>query len=423
MSRYQPYPEYKDSGVEWIGEVPAHWGVVPLRRIGILKGGSGFPIEAQGESSGGLGFYKVGDLSRSKDGIHLSNAEHYISKEKADSIGARILSKGSLCWAKIGAAASLNKRRIAPQDCCIDNNMTGFTTDPEMATPRFMLFLMSQVDFNPLMRPGAVPSLSEGEQSRILIGIPSVQEQTQIATFLDRETTRIDTLIEKKQRFIELLEEKRQAVITQAVTKGLDPDVPMKDSGVEWIGEVPAHWEVVKCFHAGVVIHTGKVDVNIQSPNGYYPFFTCGRETKYADQYSFDCEAILVAGNGEVGYTHYYQGKFEAYQRVYVLTSLAEFNPQFLVYYFKANLMGALESKAVGSVIQFITLGDLRHFPIAHPDVHAQSKIATFLDRETTRIDTLVAKTRESIDLLKERRSALITAAVTGKIDVRGEAA
>ena len=418
MSRYQPYPEYKDSGVEWIGEAPAHWEVT---RSDSHFGAMLSVVTVPQMSDQQLYLYSIPSVQDKGNGSYENGSEVQSSKLRVDQplilVAKLNPRKGTVCKAspKSGLLTVCSSEFVPLKPNSIGLSYLFYLVSSDAYRQR----LESLVESVTRSHQRASPS----DVAKFAWVFPPQKETEVIATFLDRETTRLDTLIEKKQRFIELLEEKRQAVITQAVTKGLDPDVPMKDSGVEWIGEVPAHWEVVKCFHAGVVIHTGKVDVNIQSPNGYYPFFTCGRETKYADQYSFDCEAILVAGNGEVGYTHYYQGKFEAYQRVYVLTSLAEFNPQFLVYYFKANLMGALESKAVGSVIQFITLGDLRHFPIAHPDVHAQSKIATFLDRETTRIDTLVAKTRESIDLLKERRSALITAAVTGKIDVRGEAA
>ncbi|QWL66123.1 restriction endonuclease subunit S [Aeromonas jandaei] len=186
-----------------------------------------------------------------------------------------------------------------------------------------------------------------------------------------------------------------------------------KDSGVEWLGQIPTHWKLRRTFHAGISIRTGKVDVNIQDDSGEFPFFTCSREAKKATQYSFDCEALLVAGNGEVGFTQYYNGKFEAYQRTYVLSDFTEYDVQFLRYHFENNLVIAVENKSIGSVIQFITLGDLRHFPLPTPPHNEQRTIAAFLDYETSRIDRLIAQQQRLIELLKEKRQAVISHAVT----------
>jgi len=186
-----------------------------------------------------------------------------------------------------------------------------------------------------------------------------------------------------------------------------------KDSGVEWMGQIPTHWMLRKTFHAGISIRTGKVDVNIQNESGDYPFFTCSREAKKANQYSFDCEALLVAGNGDVGFTQYYNGKFEAYQRTYVISKFSDYDVQFLRYHFENNLVTAVENKSIGSVIQFITLGDLRHFPLPTPPDFEQQTIAAFLDYETARIDRLIAQQQRLIELLKEKRQAVISHAVT----------
>lgn len=190
-----------------------------------------------------------------------------------------------------------------------------------------------------------------------------------------------------------------------------------KDSGVKWLGDVPVNWEIKKLFHLGVDIKTGKVDVNIQSPEGKYPFFTCGREPRFADQYSFDCEALLIAGNGEVGHTNYFNGKFEAYQRTYVVSGFKRIHPKYLEYYVKEFLSKAVSDSVVGSVIQFITLGDLRGFCVAFPLEEEQVNICRFLDSETTRIDALIGKKTRFIELLREKRQALITHAVTKGLD------
>ncbi|UNG20266.1 restriction endonuclease subunit S [Stutzerimonas zhaodongensis] len=190
-----------------------------------------------------------------------------------------------------------------------------------------------------------------------------------------------------------------------------------KESGVEWLGLVPAAWRVVRTFHLGVCIRTGKVDVNIQEEDGIYPFFTCSKDAKKARQFSFDCEALLVAGNGEVGYTQYYKGKFEAYQRTYVLSDFGDMNARFLQYHYMENLVVSVKGKSIGSVIQFITLNDLRDFPVPIPSQSEQTQIARFLDHETARIDALIEEQQRLIELLKEKRQAVISHAVTKGLD------
>ena len=191
----------------------------------------------------------------------------------------------------------------------------------------------------------------------------------------------------------------------------------LKDTSFHWLGRIDEDWALSQLFYLGVVIRTGKVDVNIRDDDGEFPFFTCGREVLRAKQHSFDCEAILVAGNGEVGFTHYYNGKFEAYQRTYVLSNFRKVLPGFLMHYLNCFLMKAVADKAIGSVIQFITLGDLRHMPVPVPAITEQTKITAFLDHETAKIDRLIAKQKRLIELLKEKQQAIISHAVTNGLD------
>ena len=192
----------------------------------------------------------------------------------------------------------------------------------------------------------------------------------------------------------------------------------MKDSGIEWIGEIPENWRKAKGKNL-FSITTGKLDVNAENPNGEYPFFTCSMFPKKIDKYSFDCEALLVAGNGLVGYTQYYQGKFDAYQRTYVLYDFIDVDPLFLKHYVSNNLSIEVAPKSVGSVIQFIKLGDLQNFNIVLPSIHEQQTIAAFLDRQCAHIDNIIEKTKASIEEYKKLRQAVITQAVTK--GVRGD--
>lgn len=186
----------------------------------------------------------------------------------------------------------------------------------------------------------------------------------------------------------------------------------MKDSGVEWLGEIPKGWNVKK----GKVLYsitTGKLDANAEEPTGIYPFFTCSMFPKKINQYAFDCEALLVAGNGVVGFTQYYKGKFNAYQRTYVLSDFHNIYPLFLKYYVSNNLKREVEQSSVGSVIQFIKLGDLQNFNIAFPEYKEQEKITEYLEMKCQKIDHIIEKTKSSIVEYKKFKQSIITQAVT----------
>lgn len=186
----------------------------------------------------------------------------------------------------------------------------------------------------------------------------------------------------------------------------------MKDSGVEWLGEIPKGWNVKK-GKALYSITTGKLDANAEEPTGIYPFFTCSMFPKKINQYAFDCEALLVAGNGVVGFTQYYKGKFNAYQRTYVLSDFHNIYPLFLKYYVSNNLKREVEQSSVGSVIQFIKLGDLQNFNIAFPEYKEQEKITEYLEMKCQMIDHIIEKTKSSIVEYKKFKQSIITQAVT----------
>ena len=187
-----------------------------------------------------------------------------------------------------------------------------------------------------------------------------------------------------------------------------------KESELVWMGKVPKNWDVKPLkYLISEPIKTGKLDVNAGSSDGVYPFFTCSSETKKINSYSFDCEALLIAGNGDVGLTKYYNGKFDAYQRTYVVSGFSSVMPRFFNYAFNSMFFKYLEPMKKGSVIDFIKLPFLQNFPIAAPDIDEQKSIVAFLDVETTRIDKLIAEKENFIKLLQEKRKALISHVVT----------
>ena len=218
----EPEPQMKASGVEWLGEVPAHWEVKRLKDYGTLFSGTGFPDQYQGVSGEALPFYKVSDLVRSSDNRYMGLSRHTVSLETTVQLRARVIPIGAIIYAKIGAALYLNRRRISTTECCIDNNMTAYVPTPEYLLPEWAFYWTSIIDFGEFANPGAIPSLGERYQATLLLVLPTLREQKIITNFLDCETAKIDGLIAKVETAIARLREYRGALITAAVTGQVD---------------------------------------------------------------------------------------------------------------------------------------------------------------------------------------------------------
>ena len=217
-----PQAPMRPSGTEWLGKVPEHWKLRRLKEVGVLKGGAGFPPDMQDVADEELPFYKVGDLKASMDGRLMAAPEHTISREIALKLRAAIIPIGSILYAKIGAALSLNRRRVTFCNCCIDNNMTAYTPQKKFIRTDWAFYWLSILNFDIYKNPGAVPSLSEGDQGALPILVPPLEEQIQIADFLADETAKIDELVVEAQSAIDLLQERRSALISAAVTGHID---------------------------------------------------------------------------------------------------------------------------------------------------------------------------------------------------------
>ena len=442
---FRPYPSYKGSGMDWLATTPSHWQVGRLKDYGVLIGGAGFPHDYQGTDDEVLPFYKVGDLSISSDGRHMGRALHSVSSEVATELGAHVIPEDSIIYAKIGAALFLNRRRVTTMPCCIDNNMTAYVPHKRELTPDWAFYWTTIVDFGALANPGAVPSLSEGDQTNIPILVPPMQEQRAIAYFLDHETAEIDALVARKERLIELLLEKRTALITRAVTKGLDPNVSMKDSGVEWLGEIPAHWNVNRLrvtvtgcqngawgteadgMHDMVCVRVADFDrlqfrARLDNPT------VRSIEPKIAQTRRLEQGDLLLekSGGGEkqpVGAVVIYDHEESAVCSNFVarMQVATGHSPRYLTYLHATLYSARINVRSIkqSTGIQNLDGESYLNEFVGLPKGPEQRAIAGFLDDATTSIDVLAARVRQAIGRLGELRSALISAAVTGKIDVR----
>ena len=242
MGKYQAYPEYKGSGVEWVGQVPKHWSLIKGGYIGSVFGSE--PIsEDLVVDEGILPFIKVSDLS--SNGLGCDSFQWFVEKSKAKSCRKQ---KNYIVFPKRGAAIFTNKVNIITVDSIIDPNLMGWKIS-NIGIVKFIALLLKSRGLKDIADVSTVPQINAKHILPEKFPIPPVAEQQQIANFLDHETAKIDTLIEKQQQLIKLLKEKRQAVISHAVTKGLNPNAPMRDSGVEWLGAIPKGWKMVPLKH------------------------------------------------------------------------------------------------------------------------------------------------------------------------------
>jgi len=442
LRRFKPYPAYKDSGVEWLGEIPTHWNVVPLKRLGELQAGAGFPEEEQGVTDEVLPFFKVGDMAESDDGKHLISAPNTVSTATAKRLRAFVFTERTIVFAKVGAALLLNRRRILTRPSCIDNNMMGFT--PRACEAEWAFYWLAGLDFGELANPGAVPSINEGQVRETPAIVPLPREQRAIAAFLDRETAKIDALVAKKERLIDLLQEKRTALITRAVTKGLDRNVPMKESGVEWLGEIPAHWEVKRIKWVARMESGHTPDKKIESywQGGDIPWISLAdtgqlREVDHiantavmttADGVEHSSAHLLPAGtvvfsrDATIGLCAITATEMAVSQHFIGWVCSSRLHPEYLLFVLR-TMMQELERLTMGATVRTIGMPDVRSLATPIPPMPEQERIIRYLLQQRAQVDALIAKIREAVDRLKELRTALISAALTGKIDVREEAA
>lgn len=438
MSHYKPYPAYKDSGVEWLGRVPEHWGICSFKRVANICYGIGEP---PGYKPEGTPLIRATNVDAGKI---RSEGLVYVDPAEIPERRAVWLAPGDIIVVRSGAYtgdSAIVRQEHCPSIAGFDMVIRAHDVDPDFLQYALLSnYLKSnQIDLEKMR--AAQPHLNAEELGACFVLLPSGLEQKRIVVRLDHETARIDALIEKKTRFIELLREKRQALISHAVTKGLDPNVKMKDSGVEWLGEVPEHW-IIRSFK-----HLSSVQYGIGEPPAYksdgVPLIRAtnvdaGRISSaglvYVDPEDIPVKRIVWLAPGDIIVVRSgaYTGD-SAVIREHHCPAIAGFdmvistkciNANFLQYallssYLKLNQIDLEKMRAAQPHLNAEELGSCF---VLVPTGIEQEEIVNFLDSSTAHVDGLINKTFVSINLLRERRSALITAAVTGQIDLRESA-
>ncbi|WP_374183010.1 restriction endonuclease subunit S [Klebsiella variicola subsp. variicola] len=444
MAKYKAYPEYKDSGVEWLGEVPYHWKTVSISRLFSRIKRTGYTEK------------ELLSVYRDYGVIPKSSRDDNNNKPSEDLSPYQLVEPNDLVMNKMKAwqgsiAISEYEGIVSPAYFVYKPNNILF----ELAHPRYVHYLLRNPIYvtQYLSRSKGIRvnqwDLDPDEFRNIELLLPDKTEQEKIYSFLDHETAKIDNLIEKQQQLIELLKEKRQAVISHAVTKGLNPDVPMKDSGVEWLGEVPEHWTISTLKHHakfidgdrgseypndndlvddGVVFLSSKNisnwEINIDDAN-----YISREKFNRLNRGKTINGDVIVKVRGSTGRI----GELAIFETERLNKSTAFINAQMMIIRLKNSFsnrflcnvaqghywMEQLNVGAYGTAQQQLNNAIFSGMIMVVPPIDEQLTINKFLELEIKRFDGLIKNTSNMIQLIQERRTALISAAVTGKIDVR----
>jgi type I restriction enzyme S subunit len=445
VSHYKPYPKYKPSGLAWLERVPEHWDVMRLRYIANFTNSNVDKKSYEGQRPVKLCNYV--DVYNNE---HITATLPFMDATASDAeiktfalkTGDVLITKDSEDPWDIGIPAIVTDE--------IDGVICGYhLTMIRTHDPNISAFLHRSLQSHPtkayffVESPGITRyGLSQDAIGDIKVCRPPEKECVLVASWISRETSRIDVLISKKSRFIELLKEKRRALIANSITKGLDPNVKMRDSGSEWIGQVPEHWAVSRLGHFSSVENgtTPSKANEAYWTDGDIAWVGSGEvnqvavteATEYITKLALSECSLRLLPKGTVVVGMVGQGKTRGLAAILEIEAAINQNlaavcvgpkllGKFLLNVFVAGYEWLREGGR-GSNQAALNCELLGQFRLAVPPMDEQQEILTYITERSERIDVITSKTQRTIDLLKERRSALITAAVTGRIDLRGAA-
>lgn len=440
MAKYKAYPEYKTISNSWLDSIPKGWELLPLKYLctSFVKDG---PHETPVFLEEGVPFLSVDGIQNNKlvfDGCrYISPSDHYRFSQKCKPVKGDVL---------LGKAASIGK--VALVDTSIEFNVwspLAVITPVRSCLSKFIYYsfqtTMLQAQCEVYSNSNTQKNLGMNTIDNLDFAMPSDKEASTISNFLDHETAKIDNLIEKQQQLIELLKEKRQAIISHAVTKGLNPDAPMKDSGVEWLGEVPAHWDICLLkFKCSAITDGAHISPDTNEGEHYFvsikdikkgiidfnnSLLTSSASYKYlvktgCKPFSGD---ILFSKDGTIGQTAIVPDDVDfvvASSLIIIRADKEKALPAFMDLLLQSSLVKEqVESFVKGAALRRLSIQNLEKVFGVFPTLSEQLMISDYIYAQLNRLDVLESKAVAQIQLLEERRTALISAAVTGKIDVR----
>lgn len=441
--KYRNYEKYKKSGAAWLGDVPDHWNLSPLKYLADFSGGGTPSKDNPSYWNGHIPWVSPKDMKSTNITSTIDNVTELAVKQSSTSL----LSAGALLMV-VRSGILQHSIPVAINDVpvTLNQDMKALRFKPRLSTQyaRYVVSGNQRLLLLEWSKQGAtVESIEQEYLANTLFPVPPAAEQEKITNFLGHETAKIDTLIEKQQQLIKLLKEKRQAVISRAVTKGLNPNAPMRDSGVEWLGEVPAHWVVAQLKFNTLEMQTGPfgsqlhaedyVDDGIPLVNPAHMIdgkivsdsrVSVDKKTwDRLNRHQLKTGEIIFARRGDLGRCAIVTEEQEGW--LCGTGSLkAKLNERLVPEYSyllitSDGVVAELSLESKGSTMENLNTETLGRVRLPVPPVSEQDEILTYVHEVSGKFKTLIENASSAIELMQERRTALISAAVTGKIDVR----
>lgn len=415
------YEKYKDSGIEWIGKIPDRWDVRKLKFV--FTFGKGLSITKDNLTESGVSVISYGQI-HSKENLGIGIIDTL--KRYVDA-GYLTTNKQSLVRNNDFIFADTSEDLEGVGNCVfVDNEdilFAGYHTiilrAKDIQHNKYLAYLFLSDYWRNQIRSRVTGVKVYSITKTILNGntvlLPSIPEQEQIAKYLDWKCGEVDRIVDVRERQIKLLGELRTSVISRAVTRGLDPNAPLKDSGIEWIGQIPEYWGVGS-YKRCMKINNGQDYKHIIATEGV-PVVGSGGQFAFASDYMYEGEVVFLGRKGTVDKPMYYNGRFWAVDTMFY--SIPNYYA-FCKYMYYQALTFPFNRYSTATALPSMTQNDLANNQIAIPTIYEQQQIADYLDKKTAEIDSTIEKFKAQIDKIKEYRQALITEVVTGKIDVRG---
>lgn len=441
MTELKPYPEYKDSGVEWVGDVPESWETLSLKYL--------FRLVYRYPTYYGINYESTGikeirgEMLKGNGKIDIENVPiRYISKKTSDQYPLTQLKTGDIVMSVRGTMGKIGLVTTEVEGSNITANLLRLSPDTNKVESKYLALLMENTKFiDELENQSDKTTISTITVPRLLnikISIPSLKEQQEIYKYVSEQIIQIDSLIADKERLIELLEEKRQAVITETVTKGLDPNVKMKDSGIEWIGEIPEHWEMTKIkYQSKINARTLSDKTNPEEKITYIDIGSVDSNGNVVEKEVLEfrnapsrARRIVKEGDTIVSTVRTYLQAItmidEKTSDCIVSTGFAVLTPKdtvvndyFGLYFRSTPVLDRILSISKGINYPAINSSDLAQLDFIYPPYEEQKRIVKTINRKLQEIENVISEIKRQQIKLMEYRESLIYEAVTGKIDIR----
>ena len=427
--KLKPYPKYKDSGIQWIGEIPEGWEIRKVKQICSKSAEYGLNEPSDNYVDGGVRFLRITDIIENErlieDGVYLP--ENKTNKEYLLNTGDVLVARSG----SIGTSLYFDKEKYG--GCLFAGYLVRFVVN-KSNNGKFLYYFTNSKSFYAQIEletiQTTIGNFNGQKYANMRIAIPPLPEQTTITNFLDLKTARIDTLIKKDKKLIELLKEKRAALINHAVTKGLDPNVKMKDSGIDWIGEIPEGWEVKKLKFS---VCEKKIKDTTKNPNTKFIGLEhieseTGKLISSSTLEDIDGESVRFKKNNVLfGKLRPYLAKIikvdfqgSCTGELIVYEARGKIDSKFLFYrLLSKGFIDLVNSTTYGVKMPRADPTQLSNIKIAWPPLPEQTTIVNFLEKATVKMDKTIQKIEQKIKFLEEYKKSLIHHTVTGKIDVR----